>query len=261
MVDPCWYGSAILKNPNNVLTIFFQILEKLKIPKYRPRSEIPADLLSIYSRKDFPQHSAIKNYESKYLPFEDRICILDEKYTMRSAIHELLHSFSVYAKNFDAFRKRFYLKRNMSEGHTEFLTGLILYLYFPTCYEIWQDVYWKYDLDDFKRVIGHDSDPNWTKIWFSIAYHYDLRQVIDSYFLYTTNTIDDLCTRFKTANIQFIIDLEDKDLIDLKLGELFEDHVENFEKLDHLDYRWLDDSIIRANIDKAPLKFSGTTLK
>ncbi len=253
MVDPCFYHSDLLKDPGQVIALFYQILQKLKVPRFRPYSELCSSLLSVYNKFDFPQFSTNVSYESRYIPSEDRIFILDEKYTIRTALHELLHAFSVYAKDFENFKKRFEINKYIHEGHTEFLTGLILYLYFPSCYEIWQEFYPHYEIGDLKRTIGHDTNSDWTKIWLSVAYHYDLRKVIDSYFSYTTNTIDELFSELKSAQIGFLIEMEDKEAINIHLENLFDDHAEFFEKPDHLDYTWLDDNILRAKIDRAPI--------
>ncbi len=248
------FDPILEKEPFEILTFFknkFQLLNDLTINTV---TTLPRDFLCLVKENSplyneriskIPRLRMLNKFLNHFDFHSKKIYILESEYNLRVLIHEILHVFSVYLipENFERFKnsygKKFY--RDFFEGQTEFLTGLMLYLYYKDCYDIFRNPSYRYPEEE-NHLIGY-AIPEWTKIWLSIAVHFNIQNVIDSYFYGNVNDFEDIRRKYLEGQFLYLFQLADKDMIHIKLDDRFKSHQNEIAGKQSLNYSLLDDQL------------------
>lgn len=254
------YDPILEKEPVEILAFFknkFQLLNNITINNV---TTLPQDFLCLVKENSplyyerilkIPHLRNLNKFLNHFDLSSKKIYILESEYNLRVLIHEILHTFSVFLipEILDRFNNSYGRKfsRDFFEGQTEFLTGLILYLNYKNCYEVFRYPFYYYPEEEENHLIGY-AVPEWTKIWLSIAVNFNIQNVIESYFYGNVNNFEDIRRKYREGQFLYLFQLEYKDLIHFELQERFESHQSEIAGKESLNYSLLDDQLRKMGL-------------
>lgn len=249
--NPC-YHPILKRNQEDILKYFINCFKEVNGDTIKPVKLIPEKYLELVKENSELFFERILKSEKlrklrRFMPHFDyatgKIFILENEYNLRTFIHELLHVFSVYYvyENINRYNQVYGIKfrEGMWEGQTEFITGLLLYIHFKKCFQMFK---YPPHYSPAHELLGYRY-PEWARIWLSIASHFGYKYVTRSYFYGSVENITDVQHVFKEGRFYYLFQQGSKDLIHVKLEEKFDTHAPMFEERKVLNYSMLDDQL------------------